>query len=121
MRTLALLFCALVFASGNAADLEKLPVIDIGKHDNVAYRIDIPANWNHELVMFYHGYAIDPVKFPTVEPISPMFTPLLERGYAVAQSTYSQTGWAVEQAYVETEKLRQHFVAKYGKAQRNFV
>jgi len=50
-----------------------------------------------------------------------MFTPLLERGFAVAQSTYSQTGWAVEQAYAETEKLRQHFIAKYSKPQRTFV
>ena len=118
MRTPALLFCALVFLSGHATDLPKAPVTDIGKHDDVAYRIDIPENWNHELVMFYHGYAIDPVKFPPTQPISPMFTPLLQRGYAVAQSTYSQTGWAVEQAYAETEKLRQHFVARHGKPKR---
>jgi len=121
MRTLAALFCALVFVSSHAADVAKLPVTDIGRHDGVAYRIDIPANWNHELVMFYHGYAVDPVKFPTVEPISPMFTPLLQRGYALAQSTYAQTGWAVEQAYADTEKLRQHFVTKYGKPRRSFV
>jgi len=122
MHTLASLFCALAAcASCAAADVAKLPITDIGKRDGVAYRIDIPANWNHELVMFYHGYAVDPVKFPTVEPVSPMFTPLLQRGYAVAQSTYAQTGWAVEQAYADTEKLRQHFVAKYAKPQRNFV
>ena len=122
MRILTSLFCALAAcATCVAADVAKLPVTDIGKHGGVAYRIDIPANWNHELVMFYHGYAVDPVKFPTVEPVSPMFTPLLQRGYAVAQSAYAQTGWAVEQAYADTEKLRQHFVTKYGKPQRAFV
>jgi len=121
MRALVVLFYGLgVLLSGRAVSITPA-VTDIGKHDDVAYRIDIPANWNHELVMFYHGYAIDPVKFPTVEPISPMFTPLLQRGYAVAQSTYSQTGWAVEQAYAETEKLRQHFVAKHGKPKQYWV
>ena len=122
MRALAALFCALAaFSVCDAADVAKPPITDIGKHDGVAYRIDIPANWNRELVMFYHGYAVDAVKFPTVEPISPMFTPLLQRGYAVAQSTYAQTGWAVEQAYADTEKLREHFVAKYGKPKQNWV
>ena len=67
---------------------------DIGMHEGVAYRIDIPSNWNHELVVFYHGYSIDPVTFPP--PLSPMFEPFLQRHYAVLQSAYSQAGWAVE-------------------------
>lgn len=122
MRALISLLCSLgALLSGDAVNAGGLPVVEIGKHEDVAYRIDIPRNWNHELVMFYHGYAVDPVKFPTIEPISPMFTPLLERGYAVAQSAYSQTGWAVEQAYADTEKLRQHFIAKYGKPGRYWV
>jgi hypothetical protein len=122
MRTVVLWLCGLIAAvSVHAAGVEKWPVIDIGKRDGVDYRIDIPQNWNHELVVFYHGYAIDPVKFPTVQPISPMFTPLLERGYAVAQSAYSQTGWALEQAYADTEKLRRHFVDKHGKPKQNWI
>jgi len=122
MRGIVSLLCGLTtLASGDIAHAAELPVIDIGKHDGVEYRIDVPQDWNHELVVFYHGYTIDPVKFPTVEPISPMFTPLLERGYAVAQSAYSQTGWAMEQAYAETEALRRHFTSKYGKPKRNFV
>jgi len=116
MRVLAALFFALAREAIVAA-----PVADIGKHDGVEYRIDIPENWNHELVVFYHGYAIDAVRFAPKQPISPMFTPLLERGYAVAQSAYSQTGWAVEQAYADTEKLRQYFVGNYGKPQRNLA
>jgi pimeloyl-ACP methyl ester carboxylesterase len=121
MRIEALLFLWLTALAGAAQPGARTPIIDIGKHDGVDYRIDIPANWNHELVMFYHGYAIDPVKFPTVQPISPMFTPLLERGYAIAQSSYSQTGWAVQQAYAETEKLREHFISKHGKPTRYLV
>jgi len=113
--------CLLVLAAACLRAFGAEPVIDIGKHKDVAYRIDIPVNWNHELVMYYHGYAIDPVKFPTTQPISPMFTPLLERGFAIAQSAYSQTGWAVEPAFAENEQLRQLFVSKYGKPKQTFV
>jgi pimeloyl-ACP methyl ester carboxylesterase len=112
MRGIAGVFLALVACGASVA---ASPVVDIGRHEGADYRIDVPPNWNHELVMFYHGYAVDPVKFRASEPISPMFTPLLERGYAVAQSAYAQTGWAVEQAYADTEKLRQHFTDRHGK------
>jgi pimeloyl-ACP methyl ester carboxylesterase len=95
------------------------PVTDNASLDGVAYRIDVPDNWNHELVVFYHGYSVDPVTFPAL--ISPMFEPLLQRHYAVLQSAYSQTGWAVEQGYADTEKLRRYFEKKYGKPQRAFV
>ena len=58
-------------------------------------------------------------RFP--RELSPMFDPFLQRHYAVLQSAYSQTGWAVEQGYADTEKLRQYFEKKYGKPKRAFV
>ena len=108
--------CFVLVACGSAA-----APVDIGRHEGADYRIDIPPNWNHEVIMFYHGYAVEPVKFRANEPISPMFTPILERGYAVAQSAYAQTGWAVEQAYGDTEKLRQHFSDQHGKPKQTWV
>lgn len=87
--------------------------------NGVDYRIDIPDDWNHELVVYYHGYSIDPVTFK--EKLSPMFEPFLQRHYALLQSAYSQTGWAVEQGFADTEKLRQHFIKKYGTPKRTFV
>jgi pimeloyl-ACP methyl ester carboxylesterase len=50
-----------------------------------------------------------------------MFDPLLARGYAVIQSGYSRSGWAIEQAQAETEALRAQFVAKHGAAKRTYV
>jgi pimeloyl-ACP methyl ester carboxylesterase len=107
-------------AAGVRAD-SAAPVTDIGMHEGVAYRIDVPHDWNHELVVFFHGYALEPIKFPPLEPVSPMFTPLLERGYAVLQSAYAATGWAVEQASADTERLREHFIAKYGKPKQTLA
>ncbi|MEP6484408.1 MAG: prolyl oligopeptidase family serine peptidase [Rudaea sp.] len=113
-RLLITLICA--FA---AAIVDAESVSDNASLDGVAYRIDIPADWNHELVVYYHGYSIEPVTF--TESLSPMFEPFLRRHYAVAQSAYSQTGWAVEQGYADTEKLRAYFVKKYGKPKRTFI
>lgn len=92
-----------------------------GTLDGASYRIDIPPNWNRGLVVYYHGYEIESQEFNRGEPISPMFTPLLQRGYAVLQSGYSAAGWAVEQAYADTEKLRQKFIKDHGKPTRSFV
>jgi len=102
-------------AAANAA------VVDIGKLDGADYRIDIPAQWNHGLIVFFHGYSIEPVAFRQGEALSPMFEPMLKSGYAVIQSAYSATGWAVEQASADTEKLRRKFVAKYGRPTESFM
>jgi pimeloyl-ACP methyl ester carboxylesterase len=96
-------------------------ITEIGKLEGVAYRIDIPANWNHGLVVFFHGYAVEPVTYGKGERISPMFDGMLRRGFAVIQSSYSATGWAVEQGADDTEKLRKHFVATHGAPSETFV
>jgi len=71
-------------------------VSEISQLGGVDYRIDIPANWNHGLVVYFHGYAVDPVTFRKDDALSPMFAPILASGFAVIQSAYSATGWAVE-------------------------
>ena len=94
---------------------------EIGVHTGAAYRIDIPANWNRDVIVFYHGYAIEPVTFRGGDPISPMFDPMLKQGFAVIQSAYSASGWAVEQGYADSEHLRQYFVTRHGPPKQTFV
>lgn len=101
-------------ASGTAAT-------EIGMRDGAAYRIDIPARWNRGLVVFFHGYSVEPVVFRDGERLSPMFDPLLDKGFAVIQSAYSATGWAVEQGAADTERLRRYFVARHGPPTRTFA
>ena len=125
-------FATLVCVAWSAAMLVRSPPavanessesarVDIGRFAGASYRIDIPARWNHELIVFYHGYSVTPVVFRDGEPISPMFQPMLDERYAVLQSGYSASGWAVEQGYADTEKLRGYFVANYATPKRNFV
>ena len=88
---------------------------EIGKLDGVNYRIDVPANWNHGLVIYFHGYSETPVEFSSTGGPAEVMGPVLERGYALAQSAYSEPGWALAEAVPESEALRQYFQKRYGK------
>ncbi len=87
---------------------------EVGVLTGAEYRIDVPANWNHGLVVFYHGYSERPFRYRLDGSIGLQVEPMLRRGYAIIQSGYSQTGWALQVAYPETETLRKYFVKKYG-------
>ncbi len=129
MRWIGSLIALLYVASGcSAQDSGSLPRattqpanVETGTLDGAAYRIDVPAKWNHGLVVYFHGYAVTPVQLPARDPIAPQLGQFLDRGYAVAQSAYSATGWAVEQAVADGERLRVHFGEKHGKPRETFV
>lgn len=94
---------------------------EIGTLHGASYRVDVPVNWNHKLVVYFHGYEDQPVVFGKDDALSPMFDPLLGKGYAVIQSGYSQGGWAVQQAATDTERLREYFVAQHGAPAQSIV
>lgn len=93
---------------------------EIGQLNQAKFRIDVPENWNHGLVMYCHGYNPEPGVFKE-KALDPTLAVFLKAGYAVAQSGYSAGGWAVEQAVVDTEVLRQYFAEKYGKPTETYV
>src|SRR4051812_37604238 len=108
-------------ADQKAPAAEENPVAATGTLDNAPYRIDIPKNWNHQLVMLLHGY--EPKGSPRADTAAqneatPVF---LAHGYAVAQSAFSSQGWAVAEALPENERLRAHFAEKYGKPRRTYA
>jgi pimeloyl-ACP methyl ester carboxylesterase len=115
------LACLLATAALAAAAAPTTPGTEIGSLQGASYRIDVPANWNHRLAVFYHGYADAPVVFHRGEALSPMFAPLLRAGYAVIQSGYTQGGWAIEQAAADTERLRRLFIERHGAPRQTLV
>ena len=96
-------------------------ITEVGLIDGATYRIDVPADWNHSLVVYYHGYVQGPTSFRIAEKLSSQTQPLFERHYAVVQSGYSQAGWALQQAYPETESLRKYFTRAYGQPRETYV
>jgi pimeloyl-ACP methyl ester carboxylesterase len=87
---------------------------EIGTLNAVPYRIDIPVNWNRALVVYFHGYQEAPSSFVINSPLNNQVQPIYDRGYAVIQSAYSTFGWALAEAYPETEELRLYFLKRYG-------
>jgi len=118
----ALIVCVALACASCAFAREPVPATtEMGTLEGAAYRIDIPKDWNKNLVVFYHGYSVTPVAWKKDERISPMFDGMLARGYAVIQSGYSATGWAVEEGAADTERLRKAFVAKHGEPKQTLV
>ena len=88
--------------------------VETGTLDGTSYRIDIPNAWNHALVVYFHGYSQGLFVYRPTAPLNEQTQPLFDRGYAVIQSAYSAPGWALAEAYPETEQLRQYFLKRYG-------
>lgn len=123
LTCLPLALC-LVLSSACARDASTAvspPAEDAGTLANALYRIDIPADWNGELVVLAHGF--EPVGVPRPSPLpadnaTPMF---LSGRYAVAQSGYATQGWAVHDAIADSERLRAHFVQRHGQPKRTWL
>ncbi len=94
--------------------------VETGTLDGAPFRIDMPVHWNGTLIVYYHGYSETPVAFDKARP-NAMGSGFTKRGFAVIQSGYSVTGWAVEQAMSETETLRRYFIAHYGQPRESYV
>ena len=113
----------LAFAiAASCAVLAQTPAdhLEIGKLGDAAYRIDMPEKWNGILLIYYHGYSENPVTYAKDTP-NAMGEGFAKAGYAMAQSGYSVTGFALEQAIPETEALRKYTIAKYGKPKETYV
>lgn len=92
-----------------------------GTLQRAPYRIDIPANWNGDLVMLMHGYQ--PAGAPRATPMkaADATSVFLKQGYAVAQSEYASQGWAIGDAIVDNEHLRQHFTHVFGRPAHTYI
>jgi pimeloyl-ACP methyl ester carboxylesterase len=88
------------------------------------YEIDVPANWNGDLVLYAHGIveAALPVTLPTTQDgYNILRSHLLAKGYAVAASSYSSNGWALADAVRRTHQLGRIVARKAGRPRRTFL
>jgi pimeloyl-ACP methyl ester carboxylesterase len=112
-----------VFASLSASSADSQSPgtqVETGTLDGAAYRIDVPANWNHILLIYYHGYSERPIVFDKSKP-DDVGSALAGAGFAVAQSAFSATGWAVDKALPQTESLRKYTISHYGQPKETYV
>ena len=88
------------------------------------YEIDVPAEWNGDLVLYAHG--IVEASLPVAPPASQdgfaaLRTHLLGAGFAVAASSYSSNGWALDDAVRRTHQLGAIVAAKVGTPLRTYL
>jgi hypothetical protein len=83
------------------------------------YRIVVPPNWNGDLVIWNHGFDLNP---PAPNPdLGPLANLQLAQGYAVAASSYQQAGWALFKTKNDLQNLVNAFQTHFGPPRFIFV
>jgi dienelactone hydrolase len=76
------------------------------------YTIEVPANWHGTLALYSHGYVFADQPLLNPAPDAPdrlSKTALLQQGYALAGSSFSQNGWNLQQAFHDQIALLDFF------------
>ncbi len=90
-----------------------------GVLDRSAYHIEVPDNWNGELVMYAHGYAGEGTLLRATA--SPIRQHLISLGYAWAASSYQENGYDPDLGVQNTLDLRDFFIAHWGSPRRTYL
>lgn len=115
---------SLLVGPGVSSALAQPTIVEGRTGDGSSYGLAMPGTWNGGLVVYAHG-IVDPGA-PVVLPASQDgFTVLrglwLDRGYAVAYSSFSENGYSLKGAIERTHQLRGLFTAKFGRADRTYL
>ncbi|GAC1506555.1 MAG: alpha/beta hydrolase [Candidatus Dormibacteraceae bacterium] len=90
-----------------------------GSIGSARYAIEVPPAWNGTLFLYSHGYAAPGGSNPATDaPTSLTRSWLLGHGYAIAGSSYSSTGWALEDAFKDQVALIDFFNQRFSKPKR---
>ena len=74
-----------------------------GVHGGAGYRIEVPQNWNGDLVLYAHGFRGGGLELTVSNP--PIRQYLVTHGYAWAASSYATNGYDVTQGVKDTHDL----------------
>ncbi|HWG85913.1 MAG TPA: hypothetical protein VNT60_10580 [Deinococcales bacterium] len=90
-----------------------------GTRNGYSFQMEVPANWNGELVMWAHGYQGTGTTLRVSPP--PGREALVAGGFAWAASSFSANGWAVRAGSDDTLDLTRHFAATVGAPKRTYL
>src|SRR3989338_1323114 len=90
-----------------------------GVHGGAGYQIEVPDNWNGDLVLYAHGFRGTGLELTVSMPRIRAY--LVANGYAWAASSYSKTGYDVKQGVKDTHALGQLFNGLVGHPRRTYV
>ncbi len=96
-----------------------------GKLDGRQFAVALPSNWNHQSLVFAHGYStpdssVEVSKDPLAQdPSLGLFPAAYGQGFAVGHSAYDKAGLGIEAGAKATLRLQQ-FLAALG-AKKSYV
>jgi hypothetical protein len=90
--------------------------------DGATYLIEVPAQWNHSLFLYSHGFVSPGGNNPAQDATDPATGAwLLTHGFALAGSSYSSTGWAIAQALPDQIATLNLFDSQVGQPARTIA
>jgi pimeloyl-ACP methyl ester carboxylesterase len=89
-----------------------------GVHNNAGYRIEVPENWNGDLVLYAHGFRGTGLELTVSNPRIREY--LVTHGYAWAATSYSKNGYDVRQGVKDMHALGERFNGLVGHPRRTY-
>ena len=114
-----LVACSNSSTQKTASSTPTTPNVLTGSIGAAKFTIDVPQPWNGTLFLYSHGYVAPGSTNPSSaspDPVTGQW--LLAGGYALAASSYSSTGWAIEEALRDQVALLDYFDVHVGKPRR---
>jgi hypothetical protein len=114
MRRMIFVFALVVALLGGAISSSHADTVLTGNTDGGAFfKIVVPTVWNGDLVIWNHGFSLNPIG--PVSDLGPLAAPVqLPEGYAVAASSFQQIGWALFKTKNDTQNMINVFKANFG-------
>jgi pimeloyl-ACP methyl ester carboxylesterase len=90
-----------------------------GVHAGAGYRIEVPKNWNGDLVLYAHGYNGEGPELTVFDP--PIRSHLISKGFAWAASSYRANGYVPGTGAQDTHRLLRLFGSLVGQPHRVYL
>lgn len=86
------------------------------------YGLFMPQAWNGDIVYYAHGFVAPqrPADLPTND-IAPLRDAFGSMGFAVAYSSFRETGYAISDGIRRTKQLKGMFTSRYSRPTRSFL
>jgi len=92
-----------------------------GTHDHAGFIIEVPPNWNGDLVMWAHGFRGGGFELRVTPPDFNLRQKFLNEGFAWAASSYAGNGYDIRTGVLTTKDLADLFATTNSRPHRTYI